>query len=190
MASPNQQERPKADVRCSDTTTPNSAANLVLENCLNINQSATNDNEKCLKGEAKKRSFEEMITDEDDEKKKRNSLDLNLRLTPLGLHQKDHYSSTNQINSSEISSTSSCMMPLNLDSSSSTTEEVEFISNTTSDQVQMDPSPTVSLILMGCKRCLIYVMVSEADPKCPKCHNPKLLDIFRNNSGKKSRNSY
>ncbi|XWS65687.1 hypothetical protein CRYUN_Cryun05aG0134800 [Craigia yunnanensis] len=169
MASQNQQECYSEDVRCCNITL--NSINFVPNNCLNINQ-PTNDNEKCDKGEAsRKRSFMEMETGEEE---KRRSLDLNLRLTPLGLHQKDDISS-NQY--SEISSTSSCM-PHNLDSSSS--EEVEF-SNTTFGEYP-------SLILMGCSRCLIYVMVSEINPKCPSCHSSILIDIFRSSFGKKSRN--
>ncbi|XVE90895.1 hypothetical protein DITRI_Ditri20bG0112900 [Diplodiscus trichospermus] len=108
---------------------------------------------------------------EDGEEEKRRRLDLNLRLTPLGLDQKDNLSSNQN---SEISSTSSCKT-LNLDSSS---EEVE-LSKTKFE------GP--SLILMGCCRCLIYVMVSEINPRCPSCHTSILIDIFRNSSGKKSR---
>lgn len=40
-----------------------------------------------------------------------------------------------------------------------------------------------SLVLIGCTDCYFYVMVSEADPKCPKCGTYDLLDQFRGNSG-------
>ncbi|TKY50796.1 hypothetical protein E2542_SST22302 [Spatholobus suberectus] len=43
------------------------------------------------------------------------------------------------------------------------------------------------LIAMGCARCFMYVMVSKADPKCPKCKNPKLIDKFQVNPTKKLR---
>ncbi|KAE8666180.1 putative aquaporin PIP1-5-like [Hibiscus syriacus] len=35
-----------------------------------------------------------------------------------------------------------------------------------------------SMILVGCPRCLMYVMLSEDDPKCPKCKSAVLLDFF------------
>ncbi|XVF00031.1 hypothetical protein REPUB_Repub03eG0251200 [Reevesia pubescens] len=187
MASQNQQESYNENVRCSNNTTT-----LNLKNCSNMNQSydlnsscikldenylpsqRTNENEhffkKCHKGEGRKRSFMEM---EMGEEEKRSILDLNLRLTPLGLHQNDHLSS-NQYSELSSTSTSSCK-PFNLDSSS---EEVEF-----SDTKFEEPS----LILMGCSRCLIYVMVSEINPKCPNCNTSILIDIFRNSFGKKSR---
>ncbi|KAF3439450.1 hypothetical protein FNV43_RR17728 [Rhamnella rubrinervis] len=46
-----------------------------------------------------------------------------------------------------------------------------------------------SMMLVGCPRCLMYVMLSdEADPKCPKCKSKVLLDFlndkkFTNTSG-------
>ena len=49
---------------------------------------------------------------------------------------------------------------------------------------------TASLVLMGCTHCLIYVMVSKVDPKCPKCMSSVLLDIFcENRSAKRQRKS-
>ncbi|KAK3228527.1 hypothetical protein Dsin_000408 [Dipteronia sinensis] len=35
------------------------------------------------------------------------------------------------------------------------------------------------LIVMGCFRCLMYVMVSGAEPQCPKCKSIVLIDQFR-----------
>jgi hypothetical protein len=37
------------------------------------------------------------------------------------------------------------------------------------------------IILAGCPRCMMYVMLSREDPRCPKCHNAVLLDF--NNAG-------
>lgn len=34
-----------------------------------------------------------------------------------------------------------------------------------------------SMILAGCPRCMMYVMLSREDPKCPKCHSTVLLDF-------------
>ncbi|GMJ09483.1 hypothetical protein like AT3G11600 [Hibiscus trionum] len=36
-----------------------------------------------------------------------------------------------------------------------------------------------SMVLVGCPRCLMYVMLSEDDPKCPKCKSTVLLDFLR-----------
>ncbi|KAF8006945.1 hypothetical protein BT93_K1059 [Corymbia citriodora subsp. variegata] len=43
-----------------------------------------------------------------------------------------------------------------------------------------DNSPAVaSMVLVGCQRCLMYVMISkEVYLKCPKCKSTVLLDIF------------
>ncbi|KAE8661147.1 hypothetical protein F3Y22_tig00116938pilonHSYRG00031 [Hibiscus syriacus] len=37
---------------------------------------------------------------------------------------------------------------------------------------------TKSMVLVGCPRCLMYVMLSEEDPKCPKCKSTVLLDFL------------
>ncbi|CAA3011263.1 Hypothetical predicted protein [Olea europaea subsp. europaea] len=35
-----------------------------------------------------------------------------------------------------------------------------------------------SMVLVGCPRCLMYVMLAEEDPKCPKCKSTVLLDVI------------
>ncbi|KAL2324049.1 hypothetical protein Fmac_023107 [Flemingia macrophylla] len=35
-----------------------------------------------------------------------------------------------------------------------------------------------SMTVMACNNCLIYVMVSEFNPKCPNCQNYNLFNIF------------
>ncbi|KAK4272698.1 hypothetical protein QN277_021216 [Acacia crassicarpa] len=35
-----------------------------------------------------------------------------------------------------------------------------------------------SMVLVGCPRCLMYVMLCEDDPKCPKCKSTVLLDFL------------
>ncbi|CAL5200603.1 unnamed protein product [Lathyrus oleraceus] len=39
---------------------------------------------------------------------------------------------------------------------------------------------TGAMILLGCLRCLMYVLLSKADPnpKCPKCKSTVLLDFL------------
>lgn len=39
-----------------------------------------------------------------------------------------------------------------------------------------------SMVLVGCPRCLMYVMLSEDDPKCPKCKSTVLLDFLHENN--------
>ncbi|KAM7270339.1 hypothetical protein ACFE04_029553 [Oxalis oulophora] len=39
-----------------------------------------------------------------------------------------------------------------------------------------------SMVLVGCPRCLMYVMLSEDDPKCPKCKSTVLLDFLHDNT--------
>ncbi|KAG9140828.1 hypothetical protein Leryth_010369 [Lithospermum erythrorhizon] len=38
-----------------------------------------------------------------------------------------------------------------------------------------------SMLLVGCPNCLMYVMLSEDDPRCPKCKSGVLLDVFKHN---------
>lgn len=38
-----------------------------------------------------------------------------------------------------------------------------------------------SMVLVGCPRCLMYVMLSEDEPKCPKCKSTVLLDFVHDN---------
>ncbi|AQK86228.1 hypothetical protein Zm00014a_006169 [Zea mays] len=33
------------------------------------------------------------------------------------------------------------------------------------------------MILAGCPRCMMYVMLSREDPRCPKCYSTVLLDF-------------
>ncbi|KAF9675019.1 hypothetical protein SADUNF_Sadunf10G0188100 [Salix dunnii] len=96
-------------------------------------------------------------------KKSNLDLDLSLRLSLPGLHQQDEASKQDGISSSQRS-----RMSVDMDS--------------------VDSSGTIkvpSLVLMGCARCLIYVMVSEADPICPKCKGTVLVDVFRRRPAKK-----
>lgn len=42
-----------------------------------------------------------------------------------------------------------------------------------------------AMVLAGCPRCLMYVMLSDADPKCPKCKSTVLLDFLINEESTK-----
>ncbi|KQK10733.1 putative protein TPRXL [Brachypodium distachyon] len=34
-----------------------------------------------------------------------------------------------------------------------------------------------SMVLSGCPRCMMYVMLSREDPRCPRCHSAVLLEF-------------
>ncbi|KAI4310587.1 hypothetical protein MLD38_035556 [Melastoma candidum] len=44
-----------------------------------------------------------------------------------------------------------------------------------------------SMVLAGCPRCLMYVMLSEEDPRCPKCKSPVMLDFLHGHVGGKNK---
>ncbi|XAR69803.1 hypothetical protein NMG60_11001527 [Bertholletia excelsa] len=44
-----------------------------------------------------------------------------------------------------------------------------------------------SMMLVGCPRCLMYVMLAEEDPRCPKCKSTVLLDVVHENGTKKTK---
>ncbi|CAA3001499.1 Hypothetical predicted protein [Olea europaea subsp. europaea] len=44
-----------------------------------------------------------------------------------------------------------------------------------------------SMVLVGCPRCLMYVMLAEEDPKCPKCKSTVLLDIIHQKNATSSK---
>ncbi|ONK71442.1 uncharacterized protein A4U43_C04F8610 [Asparagus officinalis] len=49
------------------------------------------------------------------------------------------------------------------------------------------PETSKSMVLAGCPRCLMYVMLSEdEEPKCPKCKNAVLLDFNHDKKNKKN----
>lgn len=50
------------------------------------------------------------------------------------------------------------------------------------DQKMVDSPEAKSMVLAGCPRCLMYVMLSEEDPKCPNCKSTVLLDFSHGTS--------
>uniref|UniRef100_A0A2C9VM40 GIR1-like zinc ribbon domain-containing protein n=1 Tax=Manihot esculenta TaxID=3983 RepID=A0A2C9VM40_MANES len=80
--------------------------------------------------------------------------DLKLRLSPPGINPKDESASANQLENSQSESNESSESDENL----------------------------VGLVLMGCTKCHIYVMVCEVEPKCPNCKNSFLIDMFQHNT--------
>ncbi|KAJ8552025.1 hypothetical protein K7X08_028468 [Anisodus acutangulus] len=75
---------------------------------------------------------------------------------------------------------------------SSSSSSMEIIRSPASSCVSREPSPdndrafpgypsspeTISMMLVGCPRCLMYVMLSVDEPKCPKCKSTVLLDFI------------
>ncbi|KAK7337288.1 hypothetical protein VNO77_17853 [Canavalia gladiata] len=58
------------------------------------------------------------------------------------------------------------------------------------DNPRYSNSPeATSMVLVGCPRCLMYVMLSEDDPKCPKCKSTVLLDFLHDNKNPTIRRS-
>ncbi|OVA06452.1 hypothetical protein BVC80_479g34 [Macleaya cordata] len=102
-------------------------------------------------------------------------LDLKLNLSPPRVNNNPRVESPNRSgNSSPTSPPSSCVS-----SENSTDETLRYSSS---------PEAT-SMVLVGCPRCLMYVMLSEEDPKCPKCKSTVLLDFLHDNTTKKTRNN-
>ncbi|KAL3828601.1 hypothetical protein ACJIZ3_017403 [Penstemon smallii] len=85
------------------------------------------------------------------------SLELKLNLSPSRDYNRQVVSS-----STEISPRSSCV-----------SREVS-----PDDETERYSTTTGSMMLVGCPRCLMYVMLLEEDPKCPKCKSTVLLDFL------------
>ncbi|CAH8359891.1 unnamed protein product [Eruca vesicaria subsp. sativa] len=47
---------------------------------------------------------------------------------------------------------------------------------------QEEMETTISMVLVGCPRCLMYVMLSQENAKCPRCKSTVLLDFFHENA--------
>ncbi|OAY40798.1 protein GL2-INTERACTING REPRESSOR 1-like [Manihot esculenta] len=56
------------------------------------------------------------------------------------------------------------------------------VSSETNPEPESNSPEATSMVLVGCPRCLMYVMLSEDDPKCPKCKSTVLLDFLHNNT--------
>ncbi|XP_022983148.1 uncharacterized protein LOC111481787 [Cucurbita maxima] len=92
-------------------------------------------------------------------------LDLKLNLSPPRQHPLGS-SPSRSATLSPTSPPSSCVsLELNQDDSSAA--------------LRYSSSPeATSMVLVGCPRCLMYVMLSENEPKCPKCKSSVLLDFL------------
>ncbi|MED6184575.1 Protein GL2-INTERACTING REPRESSOR 1 [Stylosanthes scabra] len=96
-------------------------------------------------------------------------LDLKLNLSPPRADRRRLESPTRSTTASPTSPPSSCV-------SSELNQE-------DNSNLRYSNSPeATSMVLVGCPRCLMYVMLSEDDPKCPKCKSTVLLDFLHDNS--------
>ncbi|XP_010554848.1 PREDICTED: uncharacterized protein LOC104824456 [Tarenaya hassleriana] len=61
------------------------------------------------------------------------------------------------------------------------------LSTEVNEEVSSSTSPVKSpaaMVVAGCSRCLMYVMVLENDLRCPRCRNNVLLDLLCNQKKK------
>ncbi|XP_072950480.1 protein GL2-INTERACTING REPRESSOR 1 [Typha angustifolia] len=95
-------------------------------------------------------------------------LDLELNLSPSSTR-----SSSRRTAVDDDSSSSSC------------------ISSENEQGLRCSNSPeAMPMVLAGCPRCLMYVMLLEEDPKCPRCKSSVILHFHRDKSNtKKNRES-
>uniref|UniRef100_A0A6N2LM15 GIR1-like zinc ribbon domain-containing protein n=2 Tax=Salix TaxID=40685 RepID=A0A6N2LM15_SALVM len=99
-------------------------------------------------------------------------LDLELNLSPSRPNP--------QVQSPKATSSSSSSEILSAESSCVSSEPADMSVNYPSNLV------TAPMLVAGCPRCLMYVMLSEVDPKCPKCKSTALLDFLREENTKKT----
>ncbi|CAJ1792690.1 unnamed protein product [Sphenostylis stenocarpa] len=50
------------------------------------------------------------------------------------------------------------------------------------NNVEHSDTHEVNLVVVGCPHCLMYVMVSEDDIKCPKCKSTSLIHFSSDNN--------
>lgn len=86
-----------------------------------------------------------------------------------------------RLNLSPPPSRASQMSLVRSPSRSNTTSPSSCVSSETKQEEEIDTTIT-SMVLVGCPRCLMYVMLSEDDPKCPKCKSTVLLDFLHQNA--------
>ncbi|KAK8615309.1 hypothetical protein V6N13_069085 [Hibiscus sabdariffa] len=95
-------------------------------------------------------------------------LDSMLDLTPTTVANRRVESSSVSVSSSELSQESSCV----------SSELENSYEDSTSMSMSEYPSghPVMTpMLLVGCPRCIMYVMLSEVDPKCPQCKSTVFL---------------
>ncbi|GLT50061.1 hypothetical protein SLA2020_235730 [Shorea laevis] len=123
-------------------------------------------------GGGRKRPFSE--TEEQIDSNQPN-LDLSLSLSPPDSGS-SHQTGEEPLNI--IPSSHSCT-PLSSASTQRSCTSVTLSKSANEELHENGGQETHSLVVMGCGRCLMYIMVSEVDPMCPKCKTSALIDIFR-----------
>ncbi|KAJ8641567.1 hypothetical protein MRB53_018261 [Persea americana] len=87
----------------------------------------------------------------------------------INLHLPD--SPTESMSASSLSPTSTQISCLS--------SEVEEIASTKVFRPSSSPPEVTSMVLKGCRCCLIYILIKEEqEPKCPKCKNTDLVDFL------------
>ncbi|XXG73454.1 hypothetical protein AAC387_Pa07g2367 [Persea americana] len=96
-------------------------------------------------------------------------LDLKLNLSPPANRQRVESPNRSASPMSPTSTPTSCV----------STEVNMMVDGDAGQALQASNSPdAMSMVLVGCPRCLMYVMLSdEEEPKCPKCKSSVLLDF-------------
>ncbi|KAE8690301.1 hypothetical protein F3Y22_tig00110896pilonHSYRG00028 [Hibiscus syriacus] len=97
-------------------------------------------------------------------------LGLKIKLSPPRLNQRMESSSPSR--SATVSPTSPQSLCVSLD--------VDMLTMSSPE------TATTSMVLVGCPRCLMYVMVSEDNPECPKCKSTVLLDFLHDTASTNS----
>ncbi|KAL0426580.1 UNVERIFIED_CONTAM: protein salt-induced and EIN3/EIL1-dependent 1 [Sesamum latifolium] len=88
-------------------------------------------------------------------------LDLKLNLSPQRVNHRPQEESPSR--SPTVSPQSSC------------------VSSELDESLYSSSPETTSMMLVGCPRCLMYVMLAEEDPRCPKCKSTVLLEVIHDN---------
>ena len=103
-------------------------------------------------------------------------LDLKLNLSPPRVDRRMVESPARSATVSPTSPPSSCV----------STE----LNQEDNDSVKWSDSPEATfMVVVGCQRCLMYVMLSVDDPKCPKCKSTVLLDVVQDNNNNNNNNT-
>ncbi|TKY67036.1 hypothetical protein E2542_SST09927 [Spatholobus suberectus] len=90
-----------------------------------------------------------------------------------------------RLNLSPPRAATSISVDLSSDSSTSSPLSVQSVESSCLSSEE----ETRAMLLVGCPRCLMYVMLSEVDPKCPKCKSTVLLDFLNNEENTKKSSS-
>ncbi|KAG6412154.1 hypothetical protein SASPL_124823 [Salvia splendens] len=101
-------------------------------------------------------------------------LDLKLNLSPPRAGRRVSEESPRR-RSPSVSPTSSCV------SSEANHQEDQFR--------YLEGHEENSMMLVGCPRCLMYVMLSEEDPRCPQCKSTVLLDFLHDTATSATKNN-